>query len=192
MRTRVSAVAAWAAALLTVGGLSSCSTQFAGTASTDSSSAFSAFLRPQRTGDVVPAALGTPLDTAPTVADVHTDRRVATSKTLAVYLVHAAPDYLCVVVQELPGEGTGAQGCDHGTGVIARGMLETFGGDPADPTSDHTAVLVPDGYTATINKGTFELAAQNVVVVRGDGVELTLTSNDGRTLRLSNPPRSQR
>jgi hypothetical protein len=156
------------------------------------SSAFSAFLRPQRPNDVVPASLWTPLDTTPTVPDVHTDRRVATSKSLAVYLVHAAPDFLCVIVQDLPGQGTGGQGCDHGPSVIARGMVEGWEGDTSDPTSDHTAVLVPNGYTAAITRGKFELAGQGVLVVQGDGVEVTMTNNDGRTIHLSMPARSQR
>src|ERR1700709_2119601 len=111
MRKRIRSVTGWAAALLMVTcGLSGCSSQSAGVAGTDSSSAFSAFSRPQRPNDVVPASLWTPLDTTPTVSDVHTDRRVAPSKNLAVYLVHAAPDFLCLIVQDLPGQSTGGQG----------------------------------------------------------------------------------
>ncbi len=193
MRTRVRAVAGWTAALfLVAGSLFGCSTHSAGVAGTDSSSAFSAFSRPQQPNDMVPASLWTPLDTTPTVPDVHTDRRVAVSKNLAVYLVHAAPDFLCVIVQDLPGQGTGGQGCDHGASVIARGMLEGWGSNSSDPSSDHTVVLVPDGYTAAITKGTYELAGQGVLVVKGDGVAVTLTNNDGQTLHLSNPARSQR
>ena len=76
--------------------------------------------------------------------------------------------------------------------MIAHGMLEGWEDDPSDPSSDHTLVLVPDGYTAAITKGTFELAGQGVLVVQGDGVDVTLTNNEGRTVHLSNPARSQR
>lgn len=194
MRTPIQVATGWAAAMFLLAcALSSCSAHsVAGQASTDSSSAFSAFSRPQRPDDVVPASLWTPMDTTLTVSDIHTARRVATSKDLAVYLVHAEPDFLCLVVQELPGQGTGSEGCDDGTNVIARGMVAGWGNDTSDPTSDHTAVLVPDGYTAAITKGTFELAGQGVLVARGDGVEVTLTNNAGSTLHLSSPPRSQR
>ena len=193
MYARIRAVTGWTAVLfLVISGLSGCSTQSAGTAGTDSSSAFSAFTRAQRPNDVIPASLWTPLDTAPTVADEHTSRRVAISKNLAVYLVHAAPDFLCVIVQDLPGRGTGGLGCDHGPDVIAHGMLEGWEDDTSDPGSDHTVVLVPDGYTAAITKGTFELAGQGVLVAQGDGVEVTLTNNEGRALHLSNPARSHR
>ncbi|MET3808850.1 hypothetical protein ABIB25_005880 [Nakamurella sp. UYEF19] len=124
--------------------------------------------------------------------DVHTDRRVAKSKSLAVYLVHSAPDVLCVVVQELPGVSTGSQSCNAGTDVVAHGLVQGWSGDASDPATDHTLVLVPDGYTAAITNGTFELAGQGVLVAQGDGVEVTLTNNEGRTLRLSTPARSQR
>ena len=190
---RIRAATGWIAALVLVtSGLAACSTHSAGVADTDSSSAFSAFSRPQQPNDIVPASLWTPLDTTPTVPEVHTDRRAAVSKNLAVYLVHAAPDFLCVIVQDLPGQNTGGQGCDRGPSVIAHGMLLGWADDSSDLSSHHTVVLVPDGYTAAITKGTFELAGQGVLVVLGDGVAVTLTNNDGRTLHLSLPAHSQR
>lgn len=92
----------------------------------------------------------------------HTDRRVSINADLAVFLVHiAAPDFLCLVTQELPGQNSGGQGCDSGPNVIANGMVQSWGS--ADPASDTTAVLVPDGYTATITKGTFSMAGQGAV-----------------------------
>ncbi len=183
----------WAAVLVLVAGvLSGCSTRVSGIGSTDSSSAFSAFSRPQRPIDPVPASLWTPPDTTrATVPDAHTDRRVATSKYLAVYLIHVEPDVLCVVVQDLPGQSTGGQGCDNGPHAIASGLMLGWRNHDSAPATDHTAVLVPDGYTATITKGTFELAGQGVLVVQGNGIEVTLRGNEGRTIHLSSPPRPQ-
>ena len=107
-----------------------------------------------------------------------------------VFLVHADPDMLCVVTQELPGQNAGTLGCDSGPYVIARGMFGTWGS--ADPASDTTAVLVPDRYTATITKGTFLIAGQGVILAQGDGVDVTLTNNAGHTLHVSSPPRPAR
>ena len=193
MRARIRAVTAWGAAnLLAMGVLSGCSMQqIGGVAATDSSSAFSAFSRPQRPNDVVPAAVWTPLDTSPSRSDLHNDRKIAAGEDLAVYLVHAQPDVLCLVVQDLPGQASGGQDCDDGPTVVAHSM--TLGwATTSDPGHDRTAVLVPDGYTATVTRGTFVLAGQGVVVAQGDGVEVALTNNAGRTLRLFGPTRSQR
>src|ERR1700712_298923 len=159
MRTSIRVLTGWIAAIsLRVGGLAGVeSHSVEGVASTDSSSAFSAFSRPQRATDEVPASLWTPVDTTPTVPDIHTSRRSATSESLAVYLVHTDTDVLCLVVQELPGQATGGLVCSPGPNVIAHGMVEGWSVGTADPTNDSTAVLVPDGYTAAIVKGTFEL-----------------------------------
>lgn len=194
MRTLARAATRWGAAVfLLAGGASGCSSHsVAGEGTTNSSSAFSVFAQPQRPIDEPPASLWTPVDTTPTVPDVHTSRRIATSETLAVYLIHTDADFLCVVIQELPGKGSGSEGCSPGTAVIDRGMVQGWETGTTDPTSDHTAVLVPDGYTATITKGTFELAGQGVLVARGDGVDIALTNSAGHTLHLSTPNRSQR
>lgn len=194
MRRQVLTPVGWGAALLLAAvGLPGCSAPLvAGVGGTDSSSAFSAFSRPQRPNDMVPASLWTPPDTTPTVPDVHTDRRVAVSADLAVYVVHTELDILCMVVQELPGQASGGQLCSPGPDVIAQGMVMGSGSNTSDATRDRTAVLIPDGYTATITKGTFVLSGQGVLVAQGDGVEVTLTNGAGRTLHLATPARSQR
>lgn len=180
-----------AALLIAAAALSGCATATAGNRVADSSSAFAVFSRPQRVSDTVPAPLWNHPESAD--PDVHTDRRAATSKDLTIYLVHAQPDWICLVTDEVPGHDTvGGEGCSPGTVALSQGMWMTFGTAQPDPTRDRTVFVVPDGYTSTITKGTFVMAGQGVLVVQGDGVDATLSNADGRTMHLSSPARSQR
>ncbi len=179
------------ALLVAAAAMGGCSTATTGDPVTDSSSAFAAFTRPQHDSDTVPATLWNHLDS--TVPDVHTDRRVATSKDLTIYLVHAEPDWLCLVTDEVPGHDTvGGEGCSPGSIALSQGMWMTFGTADPNPVRDRTVFVVPDGFTATITKGTFVMVGQGVLVVQGNGVDAVLSNADGRTLHLSSPTRTQR
>jgi hypothetical protein len=107
-----------------------------------------------------------------------------------VYLVHADPDWLCMVVDERPGQSTaGGESCNPGTHVLTQGFWLSWQKGGSDASHDRTAVMVPDGYTAVISRGTLVLAGQGVLIAQGNGVEITLTNAAGHVQNLVSPRR---
>jgi hypothetical protein len=177
-------------ALIIASATTACSSTLAGQGTPDSSTAFAVFARPERPSDTVPPGLwNSPVTPWPSTA-VHIDRRVATNRTLNVYPAHADPDWLCLVTDERPGQSAaGGESCTPGSQALANGFWMSWQTGGLDADHDRTAVMVPDGYTAVVSRGTLVLVGQGALVAQGNGVEITLTNAGGHTQQLVSPHR---
>ncbi|MET3808169.1 hypothetical protein ABIB25_005198 [Nakamurella sp. UYEF19] len=149
----------------------------------DSSFAFAIFSRPERTTDHIPAPLWNEPSPS-TSGEAPTVRLAVNGDQRQIYVVHTSDDQICVVADGNPGVDTiGGQGCAPGT--VATLRLLTFGVHEGVAANDWTAVLIPDGGTVTINRGTFVAAGGGVLIVRGNGIAVTVTGTNGGPLQLT-------
>lgn len=137
---------------------------------------YGAFAHPVRPADRLPERLQDPVVGAP--ADV---RRVAGWTGADVYLTYSAPATICLVVDSDPPWGRfGGTACSDGQdAVIGMAMLLS------DDDDVQAIVLVPDGATVAVDRGTFIAAGDGVIGVRPgtaqEGVAVTLAFADGHT-----------
>ena len=165
----------------------------AGRVSIDYRDAFSVFDRPPAPGDQIPERTMVDPD-PPNVMQAQLEtRRIARTPDLLIWIGHAPPDWICLVINTDPRHSTyGGSTCNKGFNA-ADGFQGLRWGPgtpgPHNPADDHTALLIPDGETATLNQGALTLIGDGVLDAQGETISIILTDPTGATRTfISEPP----